>query len=103
MSLNSATPSELAYDEPIWGHGDFRYGLAESTNPTNSPKGIQYFYPTEKDPRWDTLSLEDQWKLNYYCTYVDTIINGVLGLAQQHNGNMVGVDPDLAKLAPPDC
>jgi len=97
MSLNSATPSELAYDEPIWGHGDFRYGLAESTNPTNSPKGIQYFYPTEKDPRWDTLSLEDQWKLNYYCTYVDTIINGVLGLAQQHNGNMVGVDPDLAR------
>ena len=96
ICLNCTTPSELVYDDPVWGYGDFRYVLAESTNQVNAPKGIQYFYPTQKDPLWDTLSPEEQWKINYYCTYMDSIVDKVMGLSRQDDINPVGMNVDLA-------
>jgi hypothetical protein len=81
MSLNSTEPSELACEDLIFGSGDFRYVLAEETCSYEAAKGVEYYYPTEKDPTWDTLSAEEQWKLEYYCDYVNTAVHGSLGLA----------------------
>lgn len=80
MSLNTPKPSELAYDDPIFVSGDFRFILAEETCPLEAAKGVEYYYPTEEDPEWNGLHEEDKWKLEYYCTYINVLIYGALGL-----------------------
>jgi hypothetical protein len=93
FTLNTPNAVESTGSRPIMTSGDCKFAYAVATQSISAAKGVSYFFPAVKDPVWDTLTPEVQWKLKYFCTSSLIYVGGVAGI---NYGNKV---PDALTLS----